>query len=258
MTDSGYTPSQSNPFAGSDGVDIRSVISFFKKQPDFLAKNPQILASQKFPDPENESGLVDFQNFMVRRLRTENAHLREMIEEMIENGRDNISIQSFTLTAALALLNTVSPGDLKRLVHQDLPQMLDLDVCRVALERRHPMAADTPPSPALMDLDPIWMQPSTVDRLLGEDNGIHLATNFVDHMDLFAEARVPIRSVALVRIHGRSVIPPGLFVLGSRSAVTFHPDQGSELVSFLTRVLENCLYRFFEPVEPMISMARAQ
>lgn len=244
MTDTTHSPNGSQADA-----DIHAVIDFLNSQPDFLAANPQILARQRFPAPDEESGLVDFQHYMVRRLRTENARLRDMMEEIIDNGRDNISVQSFTLTAALALLNTLTATDFKRLLHQDLPRMLDVDLCLVALENRHPVLDGTPPAPILGSVAPVWLEPSTVNRVLGTENDICLDDSFVDHMGLFGEAGPLIRSAALVRLHAGSVLPSGLFVLGSRSAATFSSNQATELVSFLTRVVENCLYRFFEPLD---------
>jgi len=51
-------------------------------------------------------------------------------------------------------------------------------------------------------------------------------------------------SSALVRLSPGGICPEGLLALGSRHGSTFHAGQGTELISFLARVIEILIGRF--------------
>ena len=66
-----------------------------------------------------------------------------------------------------------------------------------------------------------------------------------DDGTIFAAAAGLVNSAALARIHAGSNWPVGLLALGARDDA-FHPGQGTELISFLCRVLEASVARTLE------------
>ena len=60
---------------------------------------------------------------------------------------------------------------------------------------------------------------------------------------MFGEAAGIVCSAALARISSISNLPAGLLALGSRVKGSFHGGQGTDLLLFLTRVLEYCLLK---------------
>ena len=61
---------------------------------------------------------------------------------------------------------------------------------------------------------------------------------------VFGEAAGLVESAAFGRLHLGSGIPNGLLALGSRERGAFHSGQGTDLLIFLTRVLELTLHKW--------------
>ena len=81
--------------------------------------------------------------------------------------------------------------------------------------------------------------------MLGADQNVRLMKTIRDNGTLFGAAAGLVRSAALARLRPGKRMPAGLLAFGSRGA-TFRPNQGTELIHFLTRVLESCLHRLAE------------
>ena len=83
--------------------------------------------------------------------------------------------------------------------------------------------------------------------MIGAGERVQLVGEMNDDGTVFGAAAGLVRSAALARIRPNGAIPAGLFALGSRTEDAFHSGQGSELVQFLARVVENRLQRFLGP-----------
>ena len=85
----------------------------------------------------------------------------------------------------------------------------------------------------------------TVDKVLGgADEFAKLIEHTKDDGAVFGEAAGIVKSAALGRLQPGYGIPNGLLALGSRNRGAFHGGQGTDLLIFITRVLELTLHRW--------------
>jgi len=214
------------------------VAGFLYAHPDFLARNPDLLESLEWPERWRGDGVVDMQRFMVDRLRGEIDNLRDATQDVIETSRWNMSVQQRTHAAVLAMLAADGLDPLFRLISEELPLVLGIDVMTIGFEPAFP------PMTRLIAPEVHSLAPGSVDKLLGTGGEISLRTGLADDGTVFGPAAELVSSVALIRINPGAEAPVGLFALGAREPDFFQPGQGTELIAFLARVVERCVERW--------------
>jgi uncharacterized protein YigA (DUF484 family) len=220
--------------AGDDGEADR-VEDYLLRHPDFFVARGELLRGLTAPPRWGGATVVDLHRYQVESLRGEMEGLRDCASEVIETSRANLAIQSRTHAAVLAL---VAAPDLEALLHvisEDLPIVLGVDVAVLAVERGlsvSPLVAGVRHCPT-----------GAADTLLGEGRDVRLLRHFGDDGTLFGAAAGLVRSAALARLACGPIAPAGILAFGSRADGGFHPKQGTELLRFLAKVVEVCLYR---------------
>jgi uncharacterized protein YigA (DUF484 family) len=222
-------------------LDEETVLAFLSRNPDFLARHPDVLARMAAPARWSGDGVVDMQQFLLDRRSVEMAELRDAAEHVIETSRTNMSVQMRTHGAVLSLLAARTWEDMLRIVTQDWTLLLDVDAVVLGLE------AGADADARFLDTDVTRLEAGYVDRVLDGGQEVRLFRQIADDGTLFGEAAGIVHSAAVARIHAGNVWPAGLLALGARSDV-FHPGQGTEMISFLCRVLESCLSRLLDPM----------
>jgi uncharacterized protein len=215
-------------------ITAAHVADYLKRHPTFLLRHPEVLDSQLPPTRSHGDGVVDLQQFMVERLRRDLTRLRGLQDELVANSRDNLSTQDRIHRAILALLDAESFEHLIEIVTTDLAVLLDVDVAALCVEATN---GGTPRS-----VEGVQVLPSgCVEQLLGPGQEVLLRDDCDGDETVFGPASGLVRSDALIRLAvGRSA-PPALLVFGTRHPGYFNAGQGTELLSFLARVLEHCL-----------------
>ncbi len=215
------------------------VVDFLARHPDFLTRHPDVLARLAPPSRWSDDVVVDLQKAMVETLKEELAGLRNCTQEVIETSRSNMNNQTRTHAAVLALIAADSLERLVRIVAEDLPLVLDVDVAVLALEPGLP--------PTGLDGDAGCeiraLEPGDVDDLLGDHRDVLLLDHVVDGGVIFASGAGLVRSAAFVRLAPCGAMPVGVLALGCRHEQTFQAKQGTELLRFLAKVVESCLHR---------------
>jgi len=228
----------------SDLNDER-VGAFLAENPDFLARNPDVLKSMVAPSRWNGNdsgaGIADMQQFMLEQLRGEVDNLRDCAQDVIETSRTNMSIQMRTHTAVLALLSATSFDQMLRVIDNDFSLLLDIDVAVIGFEPSpepaNPLAAGLL-APSVRRFDK-----GDIERFVGAEQDVALIRDFDGDGTIFGEAVGLAQSAAFARIRPGHHSPMGLLALGSRGSV-FYPGQGTEMIGFLARVLERCIDRW--------------
>jgi len=220
----------------ADDVNADQVARYLARHPDFFEAHGHLLLAMAAPGRWTE-GVVDIQKVMLDRRIEEITELRNCAIEVIETSRNNMTVQTRTHAAVLALLAANSFEHLLRVVQEDVPLLLDIDVAVLAFE-----AGDRPLA-ELVTLETRYLKTGAVDEVIGAEKDVRLVRDIRDDGTLFGGAAGLVRSAALARLRPDRVLPPGLLALGSRSG-TFHPGQGTELVHFLARVVEACVGRW--------------
>jgi uncharacterized protein YigA (DUF484 family) len=212
------------------------VSNFLSNNPNFFEENPDTLKSIEVPSRWSGDGVVDMQKFMLEQLRGEIDNLRDCTQDVIETSRTNMSVQTRTHTAVLALLSASNFNQLISVISEDFPLLLDIHVAKIGFE-----PANSPETEIQSDAVTRYL-PGDVDQLTGPDQDVVLMQNVNDDGSLFGEEAVLIHSAALARLRPGLRTPTGLLALGAKGSA-FYPGQGTELIGFLARVLERCIDR---------------
>ncbi|MEQ8229975.1 MAG: DUF484 family protein [Rhodospirillales bacterium] len=222
------------------------VAEYLVAHPDFFRERLEVLSFMNMPGrfaqegPRDGGQVVDFQQALLHQQKEAVEELRECVRDVIETSRSNMSVQQRTHAAVLAIMEAADFDALVRVISDDLPRLLDVDVVSVGYE-----PSDNPlgwlVSPEINDLGT-----GLVDALLGAGGAAKLYRDIADDGSVFGEAAGLVQSAAVARLRPSRATPVGLMALGSRSDSFFQPGQGTELVVFLARVLENCIDRLQE------------
>jgi uncharacterized protein YigA (DUF484 family) len=222
------------------GPTEAQVAAYLRRHGDFLLRHPDLVLTLSPPSRWPEAGaVVDMQAFMIDRLKEEVNRIKGAAEDLILTSRSNMSTQNRTHQAVLMLLEAEDLAALARVIADDLPPVLDVDVATLCFEET------AQPLPALAVSGIIRIPPGSVDLLMGgADRHCALNEEMPGDPALFGPGAGLVASSALVRLAPDGACPAGVLALGSRHGCTFHAGQGTELISFLARVIEIRMQRF--------------
>ncbi|PKU25430.1 DUF484 domain-containing protein [Telmatospirillum siberiense] len=216
-------------------VSDEQVVSYLKDHANFLLDHPDLLGKLAPPSRFNGGPVVDLQQHVISRLREEMEHLRGCAEHLITTSRSNMSTQTRTHEAALAILEAGSMTGLARVVAEDLPALLDVDIATIGFEE-----GDRP----LPIIPGIRTFPRDfLEQTLGAGD-VMLRSSTTGDPAIFGDGAELVASCALVRLDPKD-LPNGLLAMGSRNERGFHGGQGTELLGFLARVVEDCIQRWW-------------
>ena len=213
-------------------IGARDVLAYLREHPDFLERRPDALRLLRAPARPIGDDVLDFQHFMLERLRRDLARLDDEQKTLIATSRGNLVTQCRVHKAVLSMLRAASFEQLLQIVTTDLAVLIDVDIVTLGVESAALRTTRLP-------LQGIHLLPSgTVDRLLGPNRDVLMCTDIQGDPALYGEAAGLVRSQALLRLAFSRSAPVGMMCLGTRGADTFQPGLGTELLSFLARTLE--------------------
>ncbi len=221
--------------ADAPPLSAARVIGFLRQHPNFLCENKDLLDVLIPPGRSSGNGVTDLQQFMVEKLRRDLAELAEARDALVVTGRSNLAAQARVHKAVLALMKARNFEHFIESLTTDLAVILDLDVIIVGVEQVEDGAA-TPPSAGVVPLSP-----KMVNRRIGPGQSIVLRDNVTGDPAIFGPAAGLVRSEALIRLSFGRGAPAALLAFGARNATHFEPGQGTELLSFLARVVETSI-----------------
>ena len=208
------------------------VTAYIRAHPDFFARHAELLPKLVPPSRFDGDVVVDMQQFMISRLNHELEQMRGCAEHLISTSRNNMSTQSRTHQAILALLDACDATGIARVIAEDLPTLLDVDVVTIGFEG--PVGTEDIIPPGTLALPA-----GAVDQLLGSGEVLLRGEECGDPA-VFGDGAGLVASYALVRLAVSDHLH-GLLALGSRHQRAFHSNQGTELLGFLARVIEHCI-----------------
>src|ERR1700744_1344878 len=115
-------------------VDEDLVVAYLAKNPDLLVRRPELLSRLIPPSLFDDDSVVDLQAVMIRRLTEELDQMKGCAEHLIATSRSNMSIQSRTHQVVMSMLAAGDVEKLLRVVAEDMPAQLDLDIALLAFE----------------------------------------------------------------------------------------------------------------------------
>lgn len=216
----------------SPDMDVQSVKAYLQKNPDFFVHHPSLLEVLELPKRYSGDQVVDLQHEALKRLRAKQ-------DVLVDNSRSNMSVQLATHEAVLAMMEARTLDEFIGIIQDEVPILLDIDMACVALEgavEAIDMSADGMP---------VLLPSGEIQKRLGDDD-VQLVADVAPGDTLFGAARDLVQSVAIARLYPSEAMPAGLLILGSRDANTFHPQQGTELITFMARVAEILVEKWLE------------
>lgn len=226
--------------AARQSVTADQVAQYLRQHPNFLAENPDLVDGQTAPNRHQETGVVDLQHVMLQRLRDEVGELTGARDDLIVTGRSNLTTQARVHEAILSLLNARNFEQFVVTITTDLSVILDLDVITVAVEP----CDQFPQGQSLKGAagkGVVQLPQDYIEETLGRAS-ILLRGDVTGDPAVFGSGAGLVRSDALIRLSIGAETPSALLALGSRQPDQFQPGQGTELLTFLARVLE-CNFR---------------
>lgn len=225
--------------APSNGAGNRpsknDVRAFLKENTGFLIDNPDLVEYVLAPPREGGAGVVDMQSFMIERLQGEVSELRTNHGELVAASRSNMISQSRIHAAILSILEATTFEHMIEVVTTDLANMLDVEVASLCVES----GREVPDVPDVTGVHVV--SPGMVDETLGPGRDIVLRAKAEAEHAVFGGAVGLVHSAALLRLPINQFGPMALLAFGSRDEERFHPGQGTELLSFLSRVLTHTM-----------------
>src|SRR5438552_9104833 len=82
----------------------REVIAYLRQHPDFLDRHPEALRLVRPPTRKTGDGVLDFQHFMLERLRRDAVRLEDEHKSLITTSRGNLASQCRVHKAVVAML----------------------------------------------------------------------------------------------------------------------------------------------------------
>ncbi len=228
----------------SGSIDEDEIAAYLRDNPDFLKDNPNLMDILNPPSRwKGDGNVVDMQSVMLDRLRNESENLKDAANLLISTTRSNMLIQTRTHASVIAILGADSFEKLVHVVCYDMPILLDVNavsLCFETGEKGHPDLGEN---------DIKWLAPGSVDKMLGGPGEFaKLLEHTSDDSKVFGESAGLVKSAALARLQiGERLDNAGSFGLmafGARNRGSFHGGQGTDLLLFISRVLEISLLRW--------------
>ena len=203
--------------------------------PDFLSERPDLMRVLTPPARRKGDGVVDLQQFMIERLRTEVARLKKNQRVLIGANRAHRIRQSRINEAVIDLLSARSFEEVIQTLTTDLSMRLDVDAVALCVETEEANV------PGVTRGGVRVLRPGTIDAVMGASNDVVLGASAAGDRRIFRQAAGLVQSDALMRLRISALAPAGLLALGSRDAARFQDGESTELLDFLARVVEAIL-----------------
>jgi uncharacterized protein YigA (DUF484 family) len=220
------------PRQRSTGPSADEVETYLRDHPDFLVDHPDLANLLVPPDAKRGQGVVDLQLYMLERVRGDLSKLQMQQNEILSTSRSNLTTQNRIHASVLAMLGATTLEHLIEIIGTDLAVHLEVDAVALGFEAMDRL-------PAGGNRTSLRILPKgAVDRVLGPNKDVALIADGEPDAQLFASAATLVRSQALLRLQLRRDAPIGILAFGSRTSGKFHPGQGTELLTFLGKVVE--------------------
>lgn len=214
------------------------ILAFLKQNPDFLSENEDILPHITPPSSHKGGGVVDFQHFMLNRLKSDKERALKDRKALIEVSRSNMSVLNRIHAAVLRILDVRSLEEYLETVITELPLILDVDMVAIILEKGD---YELPHHYS----NGIRMAEKGVIATLLNGQTYCLQSNITNPeyvASIYGKgASQLVKSHALIQFQDISKHTPSLVAFASRNPTVFDDTQGTELIRFLTQVIEKTL-----------------
>lgn len=221
-------------------LNAAEVEAFLLAQPDFLLRQPGLLASLELSlSPEGTISLAQRQH---QRLLEKNRQLQEQMHALIDNAHSNTALQYRVHALCLKLLDAADLTGLIDVLFVELKHEFGAD--EVALRLFHgDQPLDLPPlSGNVAQLHADAPELRSFDHLLGKQEPVCGRLTHAQKQLLFPDEVDRIASLACLPLGHEPCA--GLLAIGSQDANRFHADMATDYLAFLGEVFMRILRQF--------------
>jgi uncharacterized protein YigA (DUF484 family) len=179
--------------------------------------------------------VIDMQQAILKRLRTEIDKLKTERTEIIANSKQNQIVQSRIQAAVISIIQATTFEKMIHVVTHELPELLDVDFITLAIEAN----ADAPKRVPVRGV--YVLAAGAIDAALGPEKQARLRSHIIGEDAFFGDTSRFVKSDVLMRLRVSADSPDGVMCFGARDPEAFGPDMSTELLFFLAKVLENTI-----------------
>jgi len=217
-------------------ITADDVVAYLKAHPDFFAQHAELAAALAVSAPKAQGpGVIDMQQAILKRLRSEIDRLKNERTEIIANSRQNQIVQNRIQAAVISIIQATTFEKMIHVVTHELPELLDVDFITLAIEAN----ADAPKRLPVRGV--YVLAAGAIDAAIGPGKHARLRSNIAGEEAFFGDIARFVKSDVLMRLRVSSGSPDGVMCFGSRNPEAFGPDMATELLFFLAKVLENTI-----------------
>lgn len=214
------------------GPSADEVETYLRDHPDFLTDHPDLVNLLVPPEAKRGEGVLDLQRYMLERVRGDLSKLQVQQNEILATSRSNLITQNRVHASVLAMLGATTLEHLIEIITTDLAVHIEVDAVTLGFEALDRL-------PAGGNRTSMRMLPrGAIDKFIGAGKDLALIPDAPADAQVFGSAATLVRSQALLRLQFRREAPQGIIAFGSRTPGKFHPGQGTELLTFLGKVVE--------------------
>jgi len=208
-----------------------AVRRFLQEAPDFLRQDAGLLAELGLK--ADAANVIEFGPAALARVHAAHQMESSARRYLEATAQENFAAQAQTHGAVIDILESRNHADLARRVEELAQRRFGLAAAAVALEGPGRTPAGWRP-----------LAEGQVDLALGGSQRLDAMGFLPTAHGLFRDTGAEVRSVALVRMAIWEPARQGLLAFGSADPEGFTPEMGTELVSFLARVVERTAERW--------------
>jgi len=216
-------------------ITADDVVAYLKAHPDFFDKHAELASELGITPRVRGPGVIDMQQAILKRLRSEIDRLKSERTEIIANSKQNQIVQNRIQAAVISVIQAPTFEKVIHVVTHELPELLDVDFITLAIETN----ADAPKRLPVRGV--YALAPGTIDAALGPEKHARLRSNIAGEEAYFGDVARFVQSDVLLRLRISAGSPDGVMCFGSRNPEAFGPDMATELLFFLAKVLENTI-----------------
>lgn len=233
----------------TDATEASEVRELILRDPNLILEDEAVMQALLAADRHAYGRkVVDLRGVLVERLEERLDRLQDTHREVLAAAYDNVAGMNQVHRACLALLEPPDFEGFLESLTSDVAPILAVEVIRLALEVPG-VEAGTGIGPGALREAVVGLPEGGIDGYLTLGRSVTprtvtLRSASEPPADLYGESAGSVRSEALLRLDLGPGGPTGLLALGAVDPRRFNSEQGTDLLSFFSSVLERALRRW--------------